>query len=108
MRFLSAAALLTALVSGINGSVIPEAHIGTFDTFTDTKCGHGGKGITVTDKNSQGTLSSDIHSVKAYIPGCALVIWTRGGMWYPLVIRPGDHECHELDGPGRSWNISCP
>lgn len=71
MRFLSAAALLTALVSGINGSVIPEAHIGTFDTFTDTKCGHGGKGITVTDKNSQGTLSSDIHSVKAYIPGCA-------------------------------------
>lgn len=71
MRFLSAAAMLTALVSGINSSVIPEAHIGTFDTFTDAKCGHGGKGITVTDKNSQGTLSTDVHSVKAYIPGCA-------------------------------------
>ncbi|UKZ77931.1 hypothetical protein TrVFT333_005663 [Trichoderma virens FT-333] len=65
------------------------------------------EGITLPDEASSGTLSSDVQSVKAYIPNCALVIWVNGGGWYPLVIRPGDSSCYELTGPGRGWNLSC-
>ncbi|EHK16511.1 uncharacterized protein TRIVIDRAFT_111387 [Trichoderma virens Gv29-8] len=103
MRTFSAAALL--LIAYATG--IYSHDVGTFDTFTDISCSEGGEGITLPDEASSGTLSSDVQSVKAYIPNCALVIWVNGGGWYPLVIRPGDSSCYELTGPGRSWNLSC-
>ncbi|RFU73870.1 cap domain [Trichoderma arundinaceum] len=108
MRTFSTAVLfLLACATGIRGQ-----GLGSFDTFTDSSCSEGGEGITVEDQNASGTLPSDVHSVKAYIPDCAhfnspVVIWVNGGGWYPLVIRPGDSECTELHGPGREWNISC-
>ncbi|KAL7783453.1 hypothetical protein V8C37DRAFT_43256 [Trichoderma ceciliae] len=103
MRTFSAAVLfLVACTTGIRGQ-----DIGSFDTFTDSVCSEGGEGITVQDQNASGTLSSDVQSVKAYIPGCSLIIWVNGGGWYPLVIRPGDSSCTELHGPGRAWNLSC-
>ncbi|KAL7906748.1 hypothetical protein GGI35DRAFT_93198 [Trichoderma velutinum] len=103
MRTFSTAVLfLIACATGIYSQ-----DIGSFDTFTDTQCSEGGEGVTVPNSDASGTLSSDVVSVKAYIPDCSLVIWVNGGGWYPLVIHPGDSSCHELNGSGRAWNLSC-
>lgn len=71
----SATVLLATFVTGIYAGVLnPKASsdaIGTFDTFTDSECNEGGEGVTVTDLSASGTLSSDVESVKAWIPDCS-------------------------------------
>lgn len=75
MHAISATVLLASFVTGIcAGAINPKVTrqaLGTFDTFTDIGCSEGGEGITVADNNASGTLSSDVNSIKAYIPDCA-------------------------------------
>ena len=72
MRATTGIILSAILAIGVHASTIhgkaSDASLGTFDTFTDSNCAKGGKGVTINETNVSGELSPEVHSIKAYVP----------------------------------------
>lgn len=58
------------LIASLSMGILAQSP-GTFDTFTDSACAEGGRGVTVPDQNSSGVLGQDVISVKSNMQDCA-------------------------------------
>ncbi|SPO06769.1 uncharacterized protein DNG_09463 [Cephalotrichum gorgonifer] len=99
------------LLASLAAKTLAQGPRGVFFASRDPKCLLSEEIILPSDEQDRGHFTSDVISIRAYLPDCKLVFRDEvdGKVQATPIftIDADDHDCYKLPKTGLHWNVDC-